>query len=135
MDLDQSFVITLTSPIKLGGEAVFPAAGYFSMAMEAITQLNEDSPNPAHIYCYSLRDVSIKAALVIPDDDNGIETLFSLRSSASGANNVQNSVLGQWFDFNISSYSSEGEHWKDHMTGTMGVNMRSRGRALSVCIE
>lgn len=68
---------------SLGGEAVFPAAGYFSMAMEAATQINEDSDHPQVISVYVLRDVSIKAALVTPDTDDGIEVLFSMHPSVS----------------------------------------------------
>jgi acyl transferase domain-containing protein len=105
---------------SLGGEAVFPAAGYFSMAIEAITQVNEDSPAPVEITGYTLRDVSIKAALVIPDDNDGIETLFALHPS------VYTDADGLiWWDFNVSSYSQDG-HWNSHMTGTIGINVRPR---------
>ena len=60
---------------------MFPAAGYFSIAVEAITQLNETTENPIKIDSYTLRDVSIKNALVIPDDDNGIEVLLNIYPS------------------------------------------------------
>lgn len=103
---------------SLGGEAVFPAAGYFSMAMEAITQLNEDRPYPVLIHGYVLRDISIKTALVTPDDDNGVEVVFSMQPS------VHSDI---WWDFNVSSVSSEG-HWKDHMTGTIAINAREKGQ-------
>ena len=108
---------------SLGGEAVFPAAGYFSMAMEAITQLNEDRPNPVPIHGYVLRDISIKFALVTPDDDNGIETVFSMQPSVHSEGENQNT----WWDFNMSSISSDG-HWKDHMTGTIAINAREKGQ-------
>lgn len=104
------------------------------MAIEAITQVNEDSPNPVRVYGYTLRDISIKAALVTPDDDNGIETLFSLRPAALGKPDAQDTVSGRWFDFNISSYSSEDGYWKDHMTGTVGINMSVKGEAPSIPI-
>lgn len=105
---------------SLGGEAVFPAAGYFSMAIEAITQMNEDSPTPVEVTGYTLRDVSIKAALVIPDDNDGIETLFTLQPS------VYTDAGGlAWWDFNVSSCSQDG-HWNSHMTGTIGINPRPR---------
>ncbi|KAK8037938.1 type I iterative polyketide synthase [Apiospora phragmitis] len=66
---------------SLGGEAVFPAAGYFSkqcsqlpeVAMEAITQLKETVEKDCEITNYVLRDISIHKALVTPDDDIGIE--------------------------------------------------------------
>ncbi|KAL2802399.1 KR domain-containing protein [Aspergillus granulosus] len=105
---------------SLGGEAVFPAAGYFSMAIEAITQVNETNGIPVEITGYTLRDVSIKAALVVPDDNDGIETLFVLQPS------VYSDAAGlAWWDFNISSCSEDG-HWNSHMTGTIGINARPR---------
>ncbi|KAI4268067.1 MAG: hypothetical protein LQ337_008059 [Flavoplaca oasis] len=107
---------------SLGGEAVFPAAGYFSMAMEAITQMNEDSDRPQVITGYVLRDVSIKAALVTPDTDDGIEVLFSLRPSVFS----ETEATVTWWDFNVSSIDEAG-HVKDHMTGTISINTRQRG--------
>ena len=105
---------------SLGGEAVFPAAGYFGMAIEAINQINEDSPTPVEVTGYTLRDVSIKAALVIPDDNDGIETLFTLQPS------VYTDTAGlEWWDFNVSSCTQAG-HWNSHMTGTIGINARPR---------
>ncbi|KAL8727151.1 MAG: hypothetical protein Q9166_006247 [cf. Caloplaca sp. 2 TL-2023] len=109
---------------SLGGEAVFPAAGYFSMAMEAITQVNEDSDHPQNIQGYVLRDVSIKAALVTPDTDDGIEVLFSMRPSVFS----ETEATITWWDFNVSSILEAG-HVKDHMTGTISINTRQRGQA------
>ncbi|KAL8982100.1 MAG: hypothetical protein Q9205_003293 [Flavoplaca limonia] len=108
---------------SLGGEAVFPAAGYFSMAMEAITQMNEDSDRPRLITGYVLRDVSIKAALVTPDTDDGIEVLFSMRPSVFS----EAEATITWWDFNVSSIDEAG-HVKDHMTGTISINTRQRGQ-------
>ncbi|KAI8630512.1 lovastatin nonaketide synthase [Xylariaceae sp. FL1651] len=105
---------------SLGGEAVFPAAGYFSMAIEAITQLNETSENPIAISSYTLRDVSIKNALVTPDDDNGIEVMLNLRPSLH-ANANGNSI---WWDFNVSSIDQDG-YKNDHMAGSIAINARS----------
>ncbi|KAI1132340.1 polyketide synthase [Nemania abortiva] len=106
---------------SLGGEAVFPAAGYFSMAIEAIRQLNETSDDPETIDCYVLRDVSIQQALVTPDDDNGVEVLLNMRPSrhSSGISEGGN----KWWDFNVSSVA-EGEFQKDHMSGRISINAR-----------
>lgn len=102
---------------SLGGEAVFPAAGYFGMAVEAVTQMNETSSTPLEITGYTLRDISIKAALVVPDDNDGIETLFSL----------QPSVHDDWWEFSVCSRSQDG-HWNSHMAGTIGINARAPGQ-------
>ncbi|KAK2599085.1 hypothetical protein QQS21_005426 [Conoideocrella luteorostrata] len=104
---------------QLGGESVFPAAGYFSMATEAIRQINEFSVSPVRIGSYVLRDVSIKTALVTPDDDDGIEVLFNMRSSAHGSG---------WWDWNVSSIDGEGVN-KNHMSGSVSVNTFPPGRA------
>lgn len=108
---------------SLGGEAVFPAAGYFSMAMEAITQINEISSSPVPIESYVLRDVSIKTALVTPDDDDGIEVIFTMRPSIHSENYAKT----QWWEFGCSSISMDGQR-KDHISGSIGINARDRGQ-------
>ena len=108
---------------SLGGEAVFPAAGYFSMAMEAINQLNEASSNPTKIKGYVLRDISIKAALVTPDDDTGIEVIFSMRPSIHSETDTET----KWWEFSASSISVDGQR-KDHIAGSINVNTRDRGQ-------
>ncbi|KAI0017755.1 KR domain-containing protein [Xylariomycetidae sp. FL0641] len=110
---------------RLGGESVFPAAGYFAMAIEAARQVHEASSTsaqqPPPIEGYVLRDVSIDTALVVPDesDDDGIEVLLSLRPSVHG---------GRWQDWSVSSIDGEGTV-KSHMSGSVGLNMRARGAA------
>ncbi|KAG2003893.1 hypothetical protein GB937_009386 [Aspergillus fischeri] len=59
----------------LGGKSIFPAVGYFVMAIKVMWQLNELSDDIVEIESYVLRDVSIKTALVTADDDNQIEVL------------------------------------------------------------
>ncbi|KAK4240609.1 reducing polyketide synthase DEP5 [Achaetomium macrosporum] len=100
----------------LGGEVVFPAAGYFAMAIEALTQLNELSGSPVGIDNYVLRDVSIQKALVVPDGDDGIEVLLSLHPSVYGSG---------WWDFGVSSIDGDGSK-KEHMAGTVGINAKPR---------
>jgi acyl transferase domain-containing protein/NADPH:quinone reductase-like Zn-dependent oxidoreductase len=100
----------------LGGEVVFPAAGYFAMAIEALTQLNELSSTPVGIHNYVLRDVSIQKALVVPDGDDGIEVLLGLNPSMYGSG---------WWDFAVSSIDDEGVK-KEHMAGTVGINNKPR---------
>nr|ART35008.1 polyketide synthase [Fusarium bulbicola] len=113
---------------SLGGEAVFPAAGYLSMAMEAITQLNEMSEAPLEIDSYIFRDISIQQALVTPDDDEGIETLFNMRPSRL----IPDEAM-RWWDFNTSSVSTEG-HVKNHMNGRICINT-NKGQALPKAVS
>jgi acyl transferase domain-containing protein/NADPH:quinone reductase-like Zn-dependent oxidoreductase len=108
---------------SLGGEVVFPAAGYFAMAMEAVTQLNELSSSPVEIKSYVLRDISIQKALVTPDNDDGIEVLINLRPSAYAS---QSSSKTAWWDFSVSSIDVE-KVVKEHMVGSIAINARPRG--------
>ncbi|KAH8692502.1 polyketide synthase [Phaeosphaeriaceae sp. PMI808] len=105
---------------SLGGEAVFPAAGYLSMAMEAVTQINGMAEKPSEINSYVFRDIAIHQALVTPDDDNGIEVLLNMRPSRLGTDEGDK----QWWEFNVSSVSSEG-HRKNHMAGCISININS----------
>ncbi|EOA86100.1 uncharacterized protein SETTUDRAFT_161582 [Exserohilum turcica Et28A] len=105
---------------SLGGEAVFPAAAYFSMAMEAITQLTETRGENVHIANYVLRDVTIEKALVTPDDDTGIEVLFSMRR----ANHLEDDEQRPWWSFNVSSINQDGLT-NDHMSGSIAINARA----------
>lgn len=98
---------------SLGGESVFPAAGYFSMAVEGITQLHKLAEKPASdIAAYVLRDVTINKALVTPDNDDGVEVMLNMRhATLDGA---------KWWDFSVSSVDGEGVH-KEHMTGSISI--------------
>ncbi|KXH50581.1 hypothetical protein CSAL01_11461 [Colletotrichum salicis] len=106
---------------SLGGEAVFPAAGYLSMAMEAVSQINETSDSPVIIDSYVFRGVTIQQALVTPDDDSGIEILLNMRSSNLGSGEAGK----RWWDFNVSSVSTEG-HQKNHMAASISFNTERR---------
>nr|D2E9X0.1 RecName: Full=Reducing polyketide synthase DEP5; AltName: Full=Depudecin biosynthesis cluster protein 1 [Alternaria brassicicola]ACZ57548.1 polyketide synthase [Alternaria brassicicola] len=106
---------------SLGGEAVFPAAGYLSMAMEAVTQINEMTEKPCKITSYVFRDIVIQQALVTPDDDNGIEVLLNMHPSRINTDDSGK----QWWDFNVSSVSIEG-HRKNHMAGSIAIRTSAR---------
>ncbi|KAH7309684.1 fatty acid synthase [Stachybotrys elegans] len=103
---------------SLGGEAVFPAVAYFSMAMEAVTQISELQDPELQLNNFVLRDISIKKALVTPEDDTGVEVLFNLRPTVF-------SVDGKWWDFNVSSVDQDGIA-TDHMTGSISANMKTQ---------
>ncbi|KAM7189490.1 hypothetical protein V8F20_010118 [Naviculisporaceae sp. PSN 640] len=115
---------------RLGGEAVFPAAGYFSMAIEAITQLNEMQESPKEIDSYVLRDVVIQQALVTPDDDahgdDGVEVMLNMRLSSSLPGSSSLTSTNPWWEFNISSVSTDGKTRKIHMAGKISINTRQQ---------
>ncbi|RYP20500.1 hypothetical protein DL765_002745 [Monosporascus sp. GIB2] len=101
---------------SLGGEAVFPAA----VAMEATTQVMELMDRGIQVTNYLFRDVSIKKALVTPEDDIGIEVIFNLRPSVDSDGKSEST----WWDFNVSSIDQNGI-LNDHMIGSITVNGRA----------
>ncbi|KAI1332741.1 ketoacyl-synt-domain-containing protein [Xylariaceae sp. FL0255] len=64
----------------LGEEAVFPAAGYLTCAIEALRQVFETEHRP--LYGIEIRDVNIKDALVIPQGE-GIEVILCLHTTTN----------------------------------------------------
>ncbi|MCJ1284085.1 hypothetical protein MMC26_003416 [Xylographa opegraphella] len=108
----------------IGGEALFPGAGYIAMAIEALTQMNSDSADPLQISAYTLKNISIKTALVIPDNDEGVEVLFSLRPVGNESMNAGEALSNTSYGFVISSHYHG--VWNEHAAGTVGIYTRKR---------
>ncbi|KAL9009887.1 MAG: hypothetical protein Q9173_005125 [Seirophora scorigena] len=122
-------MIFLAAEYLLGKEVVFPAAGYFAMAVEAARQMNIDSVDPMEVYSFTLRNVSIKAALVVPDNDYGVETLCGLHCCHTGRVPQARSSSRQWYMFNVSSVAGQENTWNEHATGMIVVNTGPRNQA------
>jgi hypothetical protein len=97
------------------------------LAIEAVTQLNSDSDFPQEITGYTLRDLHISVAMVVPDNNDGVETLFSIRRGKTQGDKPEDGIANQWYSFTVASNSFGS--WKEHARGTIGINKRRRGRA------
>ncbi|KAI0906505.1 hypothetical protein F4823DRAFT_607070 [Ustulina deusta] len=95
---------------NLGGTAIFPAAGHLSLAIEALQQICEISGKPFE--GVKLRDVDIRTALVIPDDDDGVEVILNLQSPTEPTSN--------WYTFSVESPGADGE-WTTHCHGRISA--------------
>ena len=72
-------VLPCTDSEQLGSEIIFPAAGYMCMAVEAITQTWELNGHEEQVpQVIELQNVYLITALAVPEDEHGIETLFTL---------------------------------------------------------
>lgn len=88
---------------KVGDDVIFPCAGYIAMMGEAIRQLTGTDT-------YSLRNLVIKAAIVMQDlDSAGTEITTTMRPSR-----LTDSDNSSWYDFSISSFN--GVSWIQHCT-------------------
>ncbi|KAJ6441494.1 cytochrome p450 monooxygenase [Purpureocillium lavendulum] len=87
---------------EVGGQVVFPGAGYISMIGEAIRQLDGN-------LAYSLKNVSIKAGLVLEHGKTS-ELVTNLSPIATDSSDES-----PWYTFSISSY--DGTKWIRHCVG------------------
>lgn len=111
----------------IDGKTVFPGAGYISMAIEAAIRQRSSDVNVATI---SLQDVSIKAPLVFPDDDEGVEILLDLRSTVTSARKKSDS----WFEFSVFSYDDAGE-CMEHCHGAVSTEIKPPARLQTFASE
>ena len=95
---------------------VYPAAGYIAMAIEAAIQrsrLKEQTGTPSN---YKLRDINIGKMLLVPDNAEGVETMFTLRPF----NRSSRKSSDLWDEFRVFSYSTD-EGWNEHCRGLICV--------------
>ncbi|KAI1825907.1 lovastatin nonaketide synthase [Xylaria intraflava] len=90
---------------KLGGSIMFPAAGHMAVAIEACRQRLELSGKP--VTGFTLRNVELTSALIIPEGDDGIEIQVRL-TAQSGAE-------GSACDFTVESFTDG--VWTVHSSG------------------
>ncbi|KAI0102813.1 hypothetical protein GGR51DRAFT_550282 [Nemania sp. FL0031] len=110
---------------RLLPDIVFPAAGYIAMAIEAALRIYEETPEPcAKPMGYAFRNVSIKTALRIPEDEQGIEVIFSMELI-----DAMPTTSSSWANFSISSVEAQADEidstWTEHCTGSVKVEFGS----------
>jgi amino acid adenylation domain-containing protein len=94
----------------VGGKVLFPAAGYISMALEAISTIFSD------VQRFDLRDVMFKNALVLGSGEEGTEVIFDLQPLATSAK----SFSSIWYRFSIYSFDDAGQTL-EHCHGQISV--------------
>ncbi|EUC29676.1 hypothetical protein COCCADRAFT_39966 [Bipolaris zeicola 26-R-13] len=94
---------------KVAGNAVFPAAGYIAMTIEAVRQVGAGDAG------YQIQNLQLSHAMVL-DRYNTIEIMTSLWR------------CGSWYDFTISSHN--GVSWVEHCSGRI-----RRGTSFSKPLE
>ncbi|KAL5042782.1 hypothetical protein BDW71DRAFT_210911 [Aspergillus fruticulosus] len=91
---------------------IYPAAGFICLAIEAIKQQSVlQSSDKKAVSGYRLRDIDVMRALVVPDNDDGVEIQTSLRQA-----NDKNIGVRGWKQFEISSVTPDNQ-WTIHARG------------------
>jgi NADPH:quinone reductase-like Zn-dependent oxidoreductase/SAM-dependent methyltransferase len=100
---------------KIQSNIVYPAAGYIAMAIEAASQHLLEQEANKDMSAFILRDVEIKAALVI-QENSAAEVMTSLRAW-QGITKVSERL----YEFNVYSVTAE-NRWTEHCRGLVGVH-------------
>lgn len=93
------------------GSILYPGAGYVCHAIEAMKQLAEESDKSRSLSGFTLRDVEIQQALVVPDNADGIEVQTVLQSASDKAIGTHG-----WRSWEISSVTID-SRWTQHARG------------------
>lgn len=88
---------------QIGGDIVFPCAGYLAMAIEAARQISPGTSS------WTLRDTIVQSALVL-SDAKPTEMTTSLRPVR-----LTNTLNSTWWDFSVISYNES--TWIKHCIG------------------
>lgn len=97
------------------GQVIFPAAAYLVMAMEASGALLRNRT----VELLELCDVVIANAIPLQDDDAGVQTMFTLKSSFSADSDL---VGAEWSCFSPSGDSNT--PWRRNASGKLRLTMR-----------
>ncbi len=105
---------------RVQNSILYPGAGMMVMAIEASAQ-NADSHKP--IAGFELRDVSIRSAIVVPEED-GIETMLDMKPWRMGSK----ASTSAWEEFSI--FSRANNEWVLNCSGLLQVHYQSEQNPL-----
>jgi acyl transferase domain-containing protein len=101
---------------QIHGDIVFPAAGMICSAVEATRQIAAAEGSSQNVSGFVLRELSVSKALVIPNNDIGVEVYINLKRRKLGLG----SGAGTWFEF--SYYSCQhGDTFVEHAAGLLEI--------------
>ncbi|CAM1501901.1 Fc.00g038850.m01.CDS01 [Cosmosporella sp. VM-42] len=100
---------------QVQGSIVYPAAGYVSMALMAAQQMVPPA-DTGRVASYTITEMLITRALVVPQTEVGIEVMFQARPF----NCSSKSSSDLWKEFRIFSYTSAGP--SEHCRGLFSIN-------------
>ncbi|KAL8857831.1 MAG: hypothetical protein Q9178_005587 [Gyalolechia marmorata] len=99
------------------GKVIFPAAGYISMAIEAIARRLGDA---VKIKDFNLRDVAIKSALTLSDKAPGTEVVLELHPASTSTK----TTTDIWHEFTVFSFDHGGRS-TEHCRGLVSAELGS----------
>ncbi|RAK99944.1 putative polyketide synthase [Aspergillus ibericus CBS 121593] len=110
---------------RIQSNIVYPAAGYITMAIEAVSQVASVDAGDYTTTEFYLRGILIRSALVL-DETSAVEVITSLRPSE----NVY-AFQGPSYEFHVYSVTDD-DRWTEHCTGVVGVRIFSTGSSTAI---
>lgn len=87
-------------------QIVFPAVGYLSMAIVAMSQIQANE-NGAETKAFEFRNVTIDAALVLDEEEDDQGKDVELHTTMSRRKTSTSRASTDWFDFQVSSWRND----------------------------
>ncbi|KAK6812394.1 hypothetical protein RU639_011774 [Aspergillus parasiticus] len=101
---------------QIHGDLVFPAAGMICSAVEAARQIAATEGTSQSVSGFELRELSVSKALVIPNNDIGVEVYINLKRRKLGLG----SGAGTWFEFTYYS-CQDSDTFMEHAAGLLQI--------------
>ncbi|RYP13322.1 hypothetical protein DL765_006912 [Monosporascus sp. GIB2] len=98
------------------GPIPFSLLLHICLAIVAASEAYYWFPEPLRITGYSLRNVAIKTALKIPEDDYGVDIILSMELVDTAT-----AKLPTWSSFSVSSVVRDSNEWTEHCAGFVKV--------------
>ncbi|KAJ5343642.1 uncharacterized protein N7506_003466 [Penicillium brevicompactum] len=98
----------------VSGKVIYPAVGHIAMVIEAQNQI---ASNGKILRGFTLQDLHVSSALIIPDTAAGVEVMLSFVPIMDLSTTASNSRR----QFFIRSYNEDRDEWNLHCTGQVSV--------------
>ncbi|KAH7110810.1 polyketide synthase [Dendryphion nanum] len=98
-------------------QVVFPGAGYVSMIVEALKERYMIQKRRWKGLTLHFRDIQFTRVLIVPDTENGIETITSLRPLSYSARESSAS----WYEFRVFTIAADGGASTEHCRGMVSI--------------
>ena len=103
---------------RIFGDSVYPSAGFFSMAAEAVLQ--QASLNDIEYDHAEFRDITLDKHLIVPDSSQ-VETFLSMKPCS-----VELHTSGSmWFEFHVYSWEAN-RGWEEHCHGLVAPQKKKQ---------
>jgi NADPH:quinone reductase-like Zn-dependent oxidoreductase/acyl transferase domain-containing protein len=108
---------------KITGQIISAGAGWIIMAIEGVKQLADPA---LKIAGFRLREVALQSTLIIPETDEGVEVMMSMRWMPETSETTSKT----WREFTITSCDQDSKSWRIHARGLISVEYEQHATSI-----